>query len=154
MLSALLDAGVEFLLVGGLAMAAHGHARATKDMDLWVYCSNQNVEKVWRALAAFGAPMGSISREELADPMTVLQIGVPPGRIDLIMSLDGVEFHDAWARRIGCIINWRAIPTISRKDLIAVKWATGHPQDAVDVQTLEQSPYPDPPPASQQADPD
>ena len=97
MLSALSAEGAEFLLVGAFAMAVHGYPRATGDMDIWIRPSDENAGRVWRALRQFKAPMRNLSVEDLKSPDTVFQIGVAPRRIDLLTSIDGVEFDDAWA---------------------------------------------------------
>lgn len=86
MLLALSDAGAEFLIVGAHAVAAHGHYRATKDIDIWIRPSPENVERVWTALVAFGAPMHDLTREDLCTPGTFYQIRVEPTRIDLLRS--------------------------------------------------------------------
>jgi hypothetical protein len=99
MLSALSDAGAEYILVGAHAMAAHGLPRATGDMDLWVRPSPENAERVWRALAEFGTPLDQLSQKDLTEPEMVFQIGVVPNRIDLLTSVTGVDFQDAWTRR-------------------------------------------------------
>ena len=92
MLSALSDAGAEYLLVGAHALAAHGRPRATGDLDLWVRATPQNARRVWSALLEFGAPLDGITVEDLSTPDVVFQIGLPPSRIDLLTSISGVEF--------------------------------------------------------------
>lgn len=93
MLRTLSDEGVEFLLVGAYAMAAHGVPRATGDIDVWVKPSRDNAERVLRALGRFGAPLFDLSAADLARVGTVFQLGVPPRRIDLLTSIDGVVFE-------------------------------------------------------------
>lgn len=78
--------GVEYLVVGAHALAAHGHVRATKDLDLWIRPTPDNARRAMRALAAFGAPLHGTTAEELGAPDFVLQIGVPPLRIDILTS--------------------------------------------------------------------
>src|SRR5687768_14396921 len=95
MLFALSAEKVEFLVVGAYALAAHGHPRATGDLDLWARPSAENAHKLLRALAAFGAPLESIREADLTTPGNVLQVGVEPRRIDLLTAIDGVEFDDA-----------------------------------------------------------
>ncbi len=78
MLSALSDAGAEFLVVGAHALAAHGRPRATGDLDIWVRPSAENAERVWSALARFGAPLAALTRRDLQTPGIEFQIGVEP----------------------------------------------------------------------------
>ena len=137
MLSALSAEGAEFLLVGAYALAAHGLPRATGDMDLWVNCSPANAARVWRALARFGAPMDTIPEKELASPGMVFQVGVAPCRIDLLTSIDGVDFQEAWPRRQVVEIEGLRVPLLSRADLIRNKKASGRPQDLADLEVLE-----------------
>src|SRR6266436_115725 len=91
---------VEYLLVGAHALAAYGHVRATKDLDVWVRPEIDNAERVLSALTRFGAPLHGLSQKDLTDRGTIFQIGVPPLRIDIITSIDGVEFAEAWPDRL------------------------------------------------------
>jgi hypothetical protein len=137
-LSAFIAEGVEFLLVGAYALAAHGVPRATGDMDLWVRPARDNAERVWRALAAFGAPVSGLSAEELATRGLIFQIGVAPRRIDVITSIDGVEFAEAWPGRTEVHIEGLVIPVLGRSDLIRNKRAVGRPKDQADLALLEE----------------
>lgn len=137
MLSTLSGEGVEFLVVGAHALAAHGLPRATKDLDLWVGPGAGNAARAWRALAEFGAPLDQIDRADLERPGTIFQIGVPPHRIDVLTSIDGVSFPEAWARRASFRFHDLEIPVLCRDDLIAAKRAAGRPQDLVDLANLE-----------------
>lgn len=137
MLSALSDAGAEFLLVGAHAMAAHGVPRATGDIDLWVRPTPENAQRVWRALVAFRAPLGGTRVEDFAQADLVFQMGVPPIRIDILTSIDGVEFETAWPRKIQHRVDELDVPVIGREDLIANKRAAARPKDLVDVRLLE-----------------
>ncbi|XXT20090.1 hypothetical protein WME94_00805 [Sorangium sp. So ce429] len=89
--AALNDAGAEYLVVGAHALAAHGHVRATKDIDVWVRADPENAAKVHRALDAFGAPLANLTPLDLAVPDVVFQIGVAPNRIDIltVQAVDG-----------------------------------------------------------------
>jgi hypothetical protein len=131
--------GVRYLLVGGYAVAFHAEPRFTKDLDLWIDASAANSLKVYAALRAFGAPLGGTTAAELAVPEQVLQIGVPPNRVDLVTSIDGVAFAAAWANRVETDYGNQRIWVIGRADLIANKRASGRPQDALDVATLLRS---------------
>ena len=138
MLSRLIAAGAEFLIVGAYAVAAHGIPRATGDLDLWVRPTPENAQRVWKALVEFGAPLHDLSLEDLSIPGTVFQIGLPPSRIDLLTELTGMTFDIAWQRRANLEIEGIALPLISREDLIRNKSAVGRPQDLADVQRLLQ----------------
>src|SRR4051812_40120647 len=98
MLSALFAEKGEIIVVGAHAMAAHGFPRATGDLDVWVRPSKENAERVWRALAAFGAPLGDLKARDLVAEGLIFEIGVVPCRIDVITQIDGVEFTSAWER--------------------------------------------------------
>jgi hypothetical protein len=135
-LSALSDEGVEYLLVGAYALAAHGLPRATGDIDLWVRPSAENAARVWRALMRFGAALDRLSTSDLTMPDVVVQIGVSPRRIDLLTSIDGVAFDAAWPERVLVQIDGLEVPVISRSHLIANKRASGRPQDVADVARL------------------
>ena len=139
MLSALSDVEADFLLVGAYAMAAHGHPRATGDLDLWVRPNAKNAQKVFLALAKFGAPLHDLDVEDLSTPGIVFQIGVEPSRIDILTAISGVEFFDAWDRRQSIELDGIALNVISRNDLIANKRASGRPKDIADVLTLNQA---------------
>lgn len=136
MLSALSGEGAEYLLVGAHALAVHGHPRATRDIHIWIGTAGQNPVRVWRALERFGAPLEGLTQDELTRPDLVFQVGVPPHRIDLLTSLDGVEFAAAWTRRTEVELDGLLVPVISRVDLIATKRATGRPQDLADLDAL------------------
>ncbi|MEQ8764310.1 MAG: nucleotidyltransferase [Planctomycetota bacterium] len=137
MLSELSAAGVEYLLIGAYAMATYGLPRATGDIDIWVRRSPENAERIWRALARFGAPMDAFDRKDFSREGTVIQIGVAPCRIDLLTSIDGVGFEEAWENRAQCDLDGLSVSVISRQDLIRNKQAVGRPQDRADVSALE-----------------
>ena len=137
MLGLLDSCGVDYLLVGGLALAAYAEPRATKDMDLWLRSSPDNARKLFAALAQFGAPVHGATAADFETPGTFLQLGVPPVRIDLLTTIDGVAFEGAWRRRVESVIDGTKVPVISRKDLITNKRAAARAQDLVDVTTLE-----------------
>jgi len=130
-------AGVEFLVVVGHALAAHGHVRATKDIDILVRCDALNAARTHRAIRAFGAPVGDLMVEDLATPGIVFQIGVPPIRIDILTTITGVTFDEAWGARVASQYDDQPIHVLSREHLIQNKRATGRLQDLADVERLE-----------------
>lgn len=138
MLSAFADAEVEYLVVGAYAMAAHGHPRATGDIDLWVRPASENAERVCRALSAFGAPQASVHQSDFEEPDTVFQIGVSPRRIDILTTIEGVSFDRAWPERLEIELEGIRVPVIGRTHLIENKQALGRAQDKADVERLRQ----------------
>jgi hypothetical protein len=138
MLSALSDEGADHLLVGAYALAVYGVPRATGDVDVWIRPTAENARHVRSALARFGAPVVDLTEADLVRPGTVFQIGVAPNRIDILTSIDGVTFDEAWpARRVVRIENLD-VPVLARHHLIRNKKATGRPQDLADVARLEE----------------
>lgn len=137
MLSALSAEGAEFMLVGAYALAAHGLPRATGDMDIWIRRSDENAQRVWRALKQFKAPLSRLTIKDLKTPEVVFQIGVAPRRIDILTSIDAVEFDEAWCQRKTVKLEGREFAVIGREHLIRNKKALGRPQDVADVARLE-----------------
>jgi hypothetical protein len=137
MLRALSGEKVEFLLVGAYAMAAHGHVRATGDMDIWVMPSPENAQAVLRAPGHFGTPLFDLTAEDLQKEGTVFQIGVAPRRVDILTAATGLRFQDAFARSICADIDGIEVHILSREDLIANKRATGRTKDLGDAEALE-----------------
>lgn len=127
---------VRFLLVGGYALAAHGLPRATGDFDAWVWVDRSNASRIVAALHAFGFGSLGIGEDDFTRPSTVVQLGYPPHRIDILTSIDGVEFDDAWARRVPVDADGIQIDVIGRDDLVTNKLAAGRPQDLADVERL------------------
>lgn len=137
MLSALSDEGVEFMLVGAYALAAHGFPRATGDLDIWIRRSEENAQRVWRALKRFKAPLSRLTVDDLKTPDVVFQIGVAPRRIDILTSIDAVSFDEAWPDRKQVEVEGRRFAVIGRDHLLQNKKALGRPQDLADVARLE-----------------
>lgn len=138
MLSAFSEKAVEYLLVGAYAVAVHGVPRATGDLDVWVRPTEDNARRVRSALSQFGAPLAGLSERDLVTPGTVFQIGVAPNRIDILTSIDGVTFEDAWPARRVMRIDGVEVSVLARHHLIRNKKATGRPQDLADVARLEE----------------
>ena len=136
MLSALSEAGADFLVVGAHALAAHGIPRATGDIDIWIRPTSENAQRVHQALAAFGAPLFDLSVSDLSQPGIVFQIGVPPSRIDILTGVTGLTFDAAWPRRISANLMGLSVPIIRRDDFLANKRATGRDKDLADIALL------------------
>jgi hypothetical protein len=129
---------VEYLVVGGYAVAAHGYVRATKDLDVWVRPEEANASRALEALREFGAPLHDLTVEDLARPGLIFQIGVPPVRIDVITRVAGLEFPAAWADRAEAQFGDLRVPVLSRRDLITNKRKVARLQDLADIEQLEQ----------------
>jgi hypothetical protein len=132
------DSGVEFVIVGAYALAFHGAPRASGDIDLFVRPDMANAQRVFDALARFGAPLGSagIAAADFAQPGTVYQIGLPPRRIDVLTRISGVTFDEAWASRVAAEVEGRTVSFIGRAVLLKNKDAAGRLQDIADAARL------------------
>jgi len=128
---------VEFLVVGAHALAVHGHVRATRVLDVCVRPEPENARRVLHALASFGAPTRELNAGDLGRPGLVFQIGVPPVRIDIITSISGVEFEEAWNARVVTRFSDQEVGALSREHLIRNKRASGRTQDLADLEALE-----------------
>jgi len=131
-------AEADFLLVGAFAIAVHQYPRATGDIDLWVRPDPTNAARVWEALARFGAPVSNVSVEELSCPGFFYQVGVAPVRIDILTTIEGVSFEDAWDEREYHELFGVSVPVISRRHLLINKKATGRPKDLADAAMMEE----------------
>ena len=131
--------GVEYLIVGGYAVIEYTEPRYTKDLDLWVRAEPANSERVFRALAQFGAPLAGMTPADFSEEGFVFQIGVAPVRVDILMSVDGLAFADAWPNRTRADFDGVSVWIVSRADLIRTKQAAGRPQDLIDVANLSAS---------------
>lgn len=137
----LADAGAEFVVVGGHAVAFHGHPRATKDLDVLVRPSRANASRVYRALAAFGAPLAAfeVAEADFAAYEGVLQIGLPPRRIDILNRATGITFDDAVREGAGFDLEGRRVPVIGLEALLKNKRAAAREQDLADAEFLERT---------------
>jgi len=125
------------MIVGAYALAIHGRPRATGDLDIWVEPTPENAARVMDALAAFGAPMDQISEADFATPGVTYQMGVAPGRIDVLTDVSGLRFEQAWAGRIERRFGELTVPIIGRDDFIRNKRATGRAKDLGDIEGLD-----------------
>jgi hypothetical protein len=131
-----LEHNVRFLIVGGYALAAHGLPRATGDLDAWVWINPENAQNIMRALNAFGFQNLSLTESDFSKEDSIIQLGYPPFRIDILTSIDGVAFDQAWEKKMVVELNGMNVPFIGRDDLITNKKAAGRPQDIADVSRL------------------
>jgi hypothetical protein len=137
LLRAFAAADVRFMIVGAYALAVHGRPRATGDLDVWVDATPQNASRIMLGLAAFGAPLAEITEADFARPGVVYQIGVPPGRIDILTELTGLTFEQAWRDRIRRPFGELEVDFIDRASFLRNKRATGRLKDLSDVEGMD-----------------
>lgn len=142
-LSEFTDAKVEYLLVGAYALAAHGLIRGTGDIDLWIHATPENAKRVEQAMLRFGAPRELFDVDDFSKPQMVVQLGVPPYRIDILTDLTGVDWASAWEDRLISTFEGVEVPVLSRAHVIANKRATNRPKDQLDLAWLEQGRSPE-----------
>ncbi len=127
---------VRYLVIGGYAVAFHGHPRYTKDIDFWIGPSEANTKKLIKALSEFGFGSLDLRAEDFQEPNTIVQLGYPPNRIDLITSPKDVDFKICWKNRIKIEIEGTTINFIDLENLKKNKKATGRFQDLADLENL------------------
>jgi hypothetical protein len=137
LLSTLAGHSVRYLVVGGYALMRYTEPRYTKDLDIWISIDPQNAQAVFDALQEFGAPLTGLAPADFAAPGFYYKMGNPPYRLDVLMSVSGLEFEDAWSRRVEVDLQGVAVPFLSLPDLITNKLAAGRPQDLVDAERLK-----------------
>jgi hypothetical protein len=133
---------VKYLIVGGYAVGIHAQPRATKDLDLFIRPEIENAEAVYKALAAFGAPLEGLKPEDFLDQNGFFRMGNPPAMIEVLPAIKGVDFDAAWERRVEDIIDPASglkAYYISSQDLITNKLAFGRPQDLADVDAIRKA---------------
>ncbi len=124
---------VRYLVVGGYAVAFHGHPRYTKDIDVWVWLEPSNIERLLKALATFGFASLGLKKEDFLEVDAVIQLGYPPSRIDLMTSVTGLEFEDIYADHIEVNVDGISLSVVGLEGLIQNKRATGRLQDLADI---------------------
>ena len=140
LLSAFNAGKVRYLIVGGYAVSYHAQPRATKDLDILIGADAENSEAVYAALAKFGAPIEGLSAKDFAEPDNFFRMGAPPVMVDIMPKISGVEFEEAWSRRVDVQIeDDLSVPFISRQDLLIAKLSAGRAQDLIDVDALRES---------------
>lgn len=131
------DHRVHYLIVGGYAVAFHGHPRYTKDIDIWIWLDQGNADKILRVLEAFGFSSLDLTADDFMEPNQIIQLGHPPNRIDLLTSLNGIEFQECYATRINVTVEGTVIHFIDLENLKKNKRATARYQDLADLEKLE-----------------
>jgi hypothetical protein len=142
LLSILNDEQVKYLVVGGYAVSLHAQPRATKDLDIVIRCDRENAAALFRALAAFGAPLEGLKPDDFAEVGTFFRMGTPPVMVDILPEISGVDFDHAWQRRVMETIDAETglkAAFISADDLITAKVAAGRAQDLADVEALRKA---------------
>lgn len=132
--------GVRYLIVGGYAVAFHGHPRYTKDLDVWIEVSQENARRVMQSLETFGFGGLDLNADDFSRPDQIIQLGYPPHRIDLLTSADGVSFAECHAARVEAEIEGVKICFINLEHLVQNKRASGRHQDLADIENLESGP--------------
>ena len=136
-LTCLNEAGVEYLLVGGHAVAYYGYVRPTRDMDIWVAVSPDNAERLVKAVRAFfGADLAGLAKEWFLDENNVTRFGAVPNLIEILPQVSGGEFASAFARRVCSEVDGQPVNLISLSDLLANKRASGRHKDLADLENL------------------
>lgn len=133
----LAEENVRYLVVGGYAYAEYAEPRYTKDLDLLIAVQPENSNRVFRALARFGAPLAGLRADDFMEHDAFYQMGRPPLRIDILTHIPaGVEFETAWERRHLGTLFGESVPFLSLEDLIRAKEASGRPHDLADAEAL------------------
>ncbi len=129
--------GVKYLVVGGYAVAAHGYPRYTKDLDIWIENSEENARMILAVLDEFGFGDLEIDVDDFIEPQHVIQLGLPPNRIDLVTSLTGLSFSECYESRVTFCLGNLGVNLIDVESLKKNKAATARPQDLADLDNLK-----------------
>ncbi len=130
---------VKFLIVGAHALAAHGRPRATQDIDFWVEPTTGNATRLCKALGEFGFPALAEAVEEFSTVERMATLGVPPLRIDVMTSVDGLDFSEAWEGRLQAKFGQHQVSFLGREAFIKNKKASGRPKDLADIALLDEA---------------
>jgi predicted nucleotidyltransferase len=131
------DNGVRYLVIGGYAVAFHGHPRYTKDIDIWVAMDAENAANIIKALEQFGFASLGLQPSDFTSPDQIIQLGYPPNRIDMITTAPGVDFDICYASRVQTEIEGLQVNFIDLENLKCNKKAVGRHQDLADIENLE-----------------
>ena len=136
LLQSFVSHNVRFLIVGGYALAAHGHPRYTKDLDIWVWTDPGNAERIVMSLESFGFEGLGLTVQDFQEPGVVVQLGREPQRVDILTFATGLDFATAYENRIMVSIGNLEVPFVSIDDLRTNKLATGRLRDIADAADL------------------
>ena len=127
---------VRYLVVGGYAVAFHGHPRYTKDIDIWILLDKTNAKKMLDVLNVFGFSSLGLTEDDFLKKDNIIQLGNPPNRIDILTDLSGVIFDECYPQKKNINIDGVAINFIDVESLIQNKKASGRHQDLADIENL------------------
>jgi hypothetical protein len=127
---------VEYIIVGGHAVAFHGYPRFTGDIDFFVHRTAENANRLYQALDAFGFGGIGLDAKDFTEPNKVVQLGRPPNRIDILTSISGVEFNEAWNGRVFGQLDGVAVSFIGKSELIKNKRTCRRAKDAADLEKI------------------
>jgi hypothetical protein len=128
---------VHYLVIGGYAVAFHGHPRYTKDIDIWIWINPENAARVVKTLEDFGFASLGLQKNDFLEPETIIQLGHAPNRIDLIMGVPGVDFEESYKSRVDDDVDGVRLSFIDLENLKKAKKASGRLQDLADIENLE-----------------
>ena len=128
---------VQYLVIGGYAVNFHGYPRYTKDIDLWLWLSEENINRLMKVLNEFGFGDVGLKKDDFLNPENVIQLGYEPFRIDLVVDVEGINFKECYERKVEANLEGIKIYFLSLQDLIGIKKKTGRPQDLADAHQLE-----------------
>lgn len=128
--------GVDFLMVGAVALAAHGRPRYSGDVDVWIRCDHETALKMERVIENFGFASTGLKAADFACPDQVIQLGVAPNRIDILTGLTGLSFASAWANRVELELDGALLPFLDKASFITNKKAIGRAKDLADIEEL------------------
>lgn len=131
------DNRVRYLIIGGYAVAFHGHPRYTKDIDIWIEMSSENAANLLKALEQFGFGSLGLRESDFLVPGQVIQLGQPPNRIDLLCFVSGLEFADCYDSRLTVEVDGVPVSFIDLENLRKNKAASGRLQDLADLENLQ-----------------
>jgi predicted nucleotidyltransferase len=135
-LQSLNDHRVEYLLIGGYAVAYHGYTRNTADIDVWINSTPSNIQAIVKALQAFGFPADDRTAQLLSESRNIIRMGVAPLRIEVFTAIPGVDFHTCYLRRVDTVIDGLPVPVIDLDSLKINKAASGRQKDLADLENL------------------
>jgi len=128
--------GVKYVIVGGYAVAYHGFPRYTGDIDFFIEVSQDNAERMSKVVAAFGFGSTGLTSRAFLEEGVIVQLGVPPNRIDIVTGLTGVDFDEAWASKVAAELDGIPVHFLSKDVLIKNKAATGRARDQADIEDI------------------
>lgn len=129
--------GVDFLIVGAAALAAHGRPRYTGDIDIWIRCDGETAQRMGKVIARFGFGSTGLQASDFAEQNRIIQLGVAPNRVDILTGLTGLDFEPAWENRVELPLADQTLPFLDKESLRVNKKATGRPQDLADLEVLD-----------------